>query len=91
MTSEIQSNNFPHAVLTLLALELLQQEVSANAISVLSARGNSTLGHYALVVMPAKYVLAANIAFDHLQPPGAAPVHEIAPRSTICTQQQNQN
>jgi hypothetical protein len=87
MTSEMNSNNFPRAVLTPLsthrptaaALELLQPEVSANAISVPSARGNGTLGHYALVVSPEKYVLAANVVFDHPQPPGAAPIHGATP------------
>jgi hypothetical protein len=83
MTSEGYNNTFPHALLTLLPtqrptaaiLELLQQEVGANAISVPSSRGNGTLGHYALVVSPAKYVLSAQVQFVPPPAPGAAPVH----------------
>jgi hypothetical protein len=82
MTSE-GSNAFPHAVLTPLppqrptaaVLELLQQEVSANAISVPSSRGNGLLGHYALVVSPARYMLASGVAFIAPESPGIAPVH----------------
>jgi hypothetical protein len=83
MMSEANNIPFPHAVLTPLpnerptasTLELLQQELSANAISVPSARGNGSLGHYALVVSNAKYVLAEAVAFDPPVSPGVAPVH----------------
>jgi hypothetical protein len=83
MMSEGNNIPFPHAVLTPLpndrptasTLELLQQELSANAISVPSARGNAALGHYALVVSAAKYVTAAAVAFDPPVSPGIAPVH----------------
>jgi hypothetical protein len=56
-------------------LELIQQEVSANAISVPSSRGNRTLGHYALVVSPVLYVQAATVQFIAPVAPGAAPIH----------------
>jgi hypothetical protein len=81
MTSEGFNNTFPRAVLTPLPaqrptaalLELLQLQVP-------SARGNGTLGHYALVVSNAKYVLAAQVQFDPPIAPPAAPVH--APNET---------
>jgi hypothetical protein len=80
MANQVNINYFPHAVLTPLAnqrptaatLGLLQQELTANAISVTSARGNGLLGHYALVVSPAKYLAAAGVAFVTPVNPGNA-------------------
>jgi hypothetical protein len=75
---------FPHDVLTPLSnqrptvssLEILQQELSTNAISIPSPRGNGTLGHYALVVPAATYATASGgIAFVPPVSPGAAPAH----------------
>jgi hypothetical protein len=88
MMSEGNNLSFPHAVLaplpnerpTASTLEILQQELSANAISVPSARGNGALGHYALVVSAQKYLAAAEAIFDPPISPGAAPVHP--PQST---------
>jgi hypothetical protein len=58
------------------SLHLLQKQINANVISVPSARGNSTLGHYALVVTPATYQNASNnIPFIPPANPDAAPVH----------------
>jgi hypothetical protein len=58
---------FPHPVLTLLSqqpptqatLQILNQEINANVISIPSARGNGLLGHYSLVTDAATYTAAA--------------------------------
>jgi hypothetical protein len=99
MTSEISTTHFPHAVLTPLAnsrpsaatLELLQQELSANAIAIPSARGNGTLGHYALVVDAATYTAAANNT-PFIAPifPGAAPIHAAAATGAQITETNRQ-
>jgi hypothetical protein len=88
MMSEGNNLSFPHAVLTPLpnerptasTRELLQQEVSTNAISVPSARRNRAIGHYSLVVSAEKYFAASEVIFDPPISPGAAPVHP--PQST---------
>jgi hypothetical protein len=81
MTTEA---TFPHDVLTPLPnkrptvadLLLLNQEITANAVSVHSLGGNGLLGHYALVVDPATYQLASNnVAFVAPAHPGPNPVH----------------
>jgi hypothetical protein len=97
MTTEI-NNSFPHAVLTPLpqhrptaaVLELLQQEISANAISVPSTRGNGTLGHYALVVTPALYTQAAAIPFIAPLAPGPAPIHQAGATAAQITEDNRQ-
>jgi hypothetical protein len=86
MASEETNNIFPHTVLTLLptqiptvaVLQQLQKEVSANVILVPSSRGYGTVGHYTLVVLAAKYILAAQVWFDPPLPPGLAQVHALA-------------
>ena len=101
MTSEVSSSNFPHAVLTPLpnqrptvpALELLLQELNANAISVPSARGNGSLGLYALVVSPATYLAATGLAavpFVAPVNPGVAPVIPPAATQAIITETNRQ-
>lgn len=78
------STSFPHDVLTPLpnerptvaTLRLLKQELTANAVSVHSLRGNGLLGHYALVVDDATYNIATtNIPFIQPAHPGQQPVH----------------
>jgi hypothetical protein len=79
MTSEAKAT-FPHDMLTPLAnerlsvaaLHKLNQEITANAISVHSLGGNGRLGHYALVVNQATYLTASgSIPFDIPVHPGA--------------------
>jgi hypothetical protein len=91
-------NSFPHAVLTPLppqrptaaTLELLQQQLSANTISVPTARGNGLLGHYSLVVTPVEYTIAAQIQFIPPHAPGVAPVHQQGATSAQFTEENRQ-
>lgn len=83
-------NQFPHAVLTPLPtndrptrqiLKLLHLEVNSNAASIYSARGNGDLGHLALVLPTAEFLVASgNQPFVIPANPGIAPVH--APNET---------
>jgi hypothetical protein len=83
MTSETKTV-FPHDVLiplpnerpTVSSLLLLNQEITANAVSVHSLGGNGDLGHYALVADDATYLAASNnVAFVAPVHPGADPIH----------------
>jgi hypothetical protein len=65
------SDSLPHATLTPLAKEtasqkalaLLIRELTANAMSVPSSRGDGTSGHYALVASEAAYLLDTGADF----------------------------
>jgi hypothetical protein len=84
MTTEF-NNIFPHPTLTPLStttpnqttLKILHQEMNANAIAVTSNRGNGQLGHLALVISPAKYLILSGIPFVPPVHPGNAPVHAV--------------
>jgi hypothetical protein len=72
-------------------LELLHQEINANAISVPSNRGNGMLGHYALVVPAATHDLATGgIAFIAPVNPGASPNHPAAATAAQITETNRQ-
>jgi hypothetical protein len=98
MTSEGIFNTFPNAVLTPLPLqrptaqtiELLQQEVSTNAISVFSTRGNGMLGHFALAVQPAVYNAAAGVNFDPPLPAVPGSIHPVGATAPIITKANRQ-
>ena len=78
------STTFPHTELTVLAdtsptflsLQRLHAEIQSNAESVPSIPGNGELGHLALTISAAKYLIKSNdVAFDPPIHPGAAPDH----------------
>jgi hypothetical protein len=79
----IMSDTFPHATLTPLAQEapsqqalaLLIRELTANAMSVPSPRGDGISGHYALVTSAATYLQDTGTDFDPPVTPGPEPVH----------------
>jgi hypothetical protein len=86
---------FPHPELTALAdtqpdylsLQLLHREIQSNAESVPSTRGNGALGHLALTISPADFLVESNgVAFDPPIHPGNAPVHPIAATAAIITE-----
>jgi hypothetical protein len=93
MTSEANTT-FPHDVLTPLAnkrpsvaaLHKLNQEITANALSVHSLGGNGLLGYYALVVDQATYLTAyGNIPFDIPVHPGVLPTHAAGTTNVMMT------
>jgi hypothetical protein len=94
MTAETKQT-FPHDDLTPLpnerptvsSLLLLNQEITANAISVYSIGGNGQLGHYAIVVDAATYATASNNTPFIVPPhPGANPVHLAGATQAIITE-----
>jgi len=77
--------NFQHKTLTAWALDqdprpqdvkLLKQEVCTNLLGVTTSHGGGVLGHTALMMSPAKYLLISNnIPFPAPVHPGIAPVY----------------
>ena len=94
--TESKSYPFPHPELTALAtdsrptfisLQLLHAELQSNAESVPSIRGNGALGHLALTMIPAAFLLeSGNVPFDPPVHPGAAPDHPPAATAPIITE-----
>jgi hypothetical protein len=93
MTSETKTV-FPHDFLTPLPKErptvssllLLNQEITANAVSVHSLGGNGDLEHYALVADDATYLGASNnVAFVAPVHPGTDPTHTAGATGPVIT------
>jgi hypothetical protein len=94
--AESKSYPFPHPELTALAtdarptfvsLQLLHAELQSNAESVPSVRGNGALGHLAITMTPAAFLLeSGNIPFNPPVHPGAAPNHPPAATAPIITE-----
>jgi hypothetical protein len=94
MTSETKTV-FPHDVLTPLSNErptvasllLLNQEITANAVSVHTLGGNGDLRHYALVEDAATYLTASNnVAFVTPVHPEANPIHVVRATAAMNTE-----
>jgi hypothetical protein len=94
MTSETKTV-FPYDVLTPLpnarptvtSLLLLNQEITANAVSVYSFGGNGDLGHYPLVTDAATYLAASNnVAIVAPVHPGANPIHVVGETAAVITE-----
>jgi hypothetical protein len=76
-------DTFPHPTLTPIigkptphALQLLKQELIANAMSVPSTRGGGQHGHLSLVMPAAEHDYITNVAFVIPVHPGQPPVHQ---------------
>lgn len=88
------TDDFPHAALTPLAnhrptrqaLATLQRELTANAMSVPSIRGDGLSGHYALVTTAATYLTDTGADFVAPTNPGTKPVHPAAATSAQITE-----
>ena len=75
---------FPHPVLTAIlsepnnkSLQILQQEIYANARAIYSTRGGGENGHLALVMPPEVYLARTETQFITPVHPGGAPIHNM--------------
>ncbi len=73
---------FPHPTLTSIkgkpsntSLEVMKQEVKANAMAIFSHRGDGTSGHLRLTMTAAAYLAQTNVAFNVPPNPGDNPIH----------------
>ena len=94
MTDTI-SSTFPHPELTVLAdsrptfisLQRLHAEIQSNAESVPSIRGNGELGHLAITMTAAQFLIeSGGVPFDPPVHPGAAPDHPAGATAPIITE-----
>ena len=81
------TTSFPYPTLTSISekptpstLQIIERELTANAMEVPSTRGGGDHGHAALVTSPEDYLNMTGVAFVPPQHPGQAPVH--APNAT---------
>jgi hypothetical protein len=96
-TSTAPTLPFPHPVLTPISgeptntsLQLLQQELFANARAIFSTRGGGANGHLALVMPAPDYLTRAAHVFTMPIHPGDAPVHLPAATSAQITETNRQ-
>ena len=97
--AESVDRRYPNPVLTQLSaqesptfatLQVLKQELCANAMAIPSSRGGGAKGHLALVMTDAEYLTAAGVAFNAPVHPGDAPVHAAGATSAQITETNRQ-
>jgi hypothetical protein len=95
--STASSLPFPHPILTPIVseptnptIQLLQQELYANARAIHSTRGGGANGHLAIVMSDADYVARAGVPFIIPIHPGAAPVHALGATAPQITETNRQ-
>jgi hypothetical protein len=88
------TDDFPHVVFTPLAKErttgqalaTLPKELMANSMSVPSICGDSSSGHYALMVTEEVYLADSGVEFEEPTNPGTKPVHKDSATTTQITE-----